>query len=247
MGKELEIVTNIWERLSQTLETSMKLKGDFFENDYVELAGDTFKLFGFAKKASALISQKKFENFLKGFNPRQIPTEEQLKKLEKYVTNEQRADFIADSISKILLSKSTKTCILMGTLLNSIIEKDNDVSYEEMICLNALLNFYDVDLDNYKLISQFINNNVRTPRGTVSLEGRIFNDFIKESNLNKASVRLTIEKCVSIQILSQEFDLDSDFDDDYISNSNVDLDEYHKVTLPGKMLYELIDKLSNNP
>ncbi|MBY7736290.1 hypothetical protein [Paenibacillus polymyxa] len=241
----LEIAKTVWERASNQLESFMKLKGEFLENDYVELVGDTSKLIGFAKKASALISQKKFEYFLKGFNSDSVPTEEQIEKLTNYINNEQRAEFISDSFSKILLSKSTKACLIMGILLNSIIEKDKDVSYKELVCFNALLNFYDDDINNFDHIFRFIS--INSKRGFASLNGATYNNYIINENLDKVGVQLTIDKCMNFQILSEYSDIDSSFDEDDISMSSVELEKYHKVTDPGEMLFNLISKLSNNP
>ncbi|HDA8047999.1 TPA: DNA-directed RNA polymerase, partial [Staphylococcus aureus] len=46
---------------------------------------------------SKIAAQKKFMYFLQGFNPEEIPSEEKLKKLKKYVNNEEKAMFISDT------------------------------------------------------------------------------------------------------------------------------------------------------
>lgn len=41
--------------------------------------------------------------FLNGFKPDEVPTDGQLVKLQDYVDNEAKAQFISDTLSKILL------------------------------------------------------------------------------------------------------------------------------------------------
>ncbi|HDF9766821.1 TPA: hypothetical protein PE730_001988 [Staphylococcus aureus] len=88
--------------------------------------------------------------FLQGFNPEEIPSEEKLKKLKKYVNNEEKAMFISDTLSKILLSKSTYANMLLGYLLNYIIENNEDLDMDYLIVVDALNNLYDKDIINFK-------------------------------------------------------------------------------------------------
>lgn len=99
---------------------------------------------------SKIVAQKKFMYFLQGFNPEEIPSEEKLKKLKKYVNNEEKAMFISDTLSKILLSKSTYANMLLGYLLNYIIENNEDLDMDYLIVVDALNNLYDKDIINFK-------------------------------------------------------------------------------------------------
>ncbi|HCX1648510.1 TPA: hypothetical protein OY313_002223 [Staphylococcus aureus] len=102
--------------------------------------------------------------FLQGFNPEEIPSEEKLKKLKKYVNNEEKAMFISDTLSKILLSKSTYANMLLGYLLNYIIENNEDLDMDYLIVVDALNNLYDKDIINFKKIYSINSRIVTTTR-----------------------------------------------------------------------------------
>lgn len=140
------------------IETYMQIKNDILENDYVQLLGDSSKMLGFLRSSSELILRKKFESFLKGFSLDEQPNEAQLQRLIKYIDDENKAEFIADTFSKILLSKSSRACLIMGSILNSIVENSEDLTHAHLVSINALMNFYDMDIENYKLLLFLLKN-----------------------------------------------------------------------------------------
>ena len=125
------------------------------ENDYVELVGDSSRIVGVLRKASELVSRNRFEAFLKGFRDIDNPTEEQLAKLIKYIDNEQKAEFIADTFQKILLAKSSKSCLIMGTIMQDIIESKDELTLEDLVCLDSLTNFFDFDIVHFRYICDY--------------------------------------------------------------------------------------------
>ncbi|WP_144498077.1 hypothetical protein [Bacillus paralicheniformis] len=140
------------EKALKHIESYIQIKNDILDNDFVQLVGDSSKIVGFLRGSSELIIRKKFESFLKGFSLDEKPTEVQLERLIKYIDDETKAEFIADTFSKILLAQSSKACMIMGSVLNEVVKNKDGLSHEHLTCINALLNFYDMDIENYKLL-----------------------------------------------------------------------------------------------
>jgi len=223
MGDKLPTI-NIIDALSEKLSTYLAIKDSILENEYVELLGDCSKVYGFLRNASKLVARKRFESFLKGFRDDEEPTEEQLAKLMKYIDNEQKAEFIADTFQKILLSKSSKSCLIMGTIMQDILKKKAELTLEDLVCLDALTNFFDCDFENYRYIC-----NDAYPK--TNKEFKLSTDWFvkcKEDDFSDASVLLTVSKAVSHQLMNKDDDLS------------------YSMTEPGDKLYEHILRISEN-
>lgn len=216
------------------METYMQIKNDILDNDFVQLLGDSSKIIGFLRGSSELILRKKFESFLKGFSLNEKPTEAQLERLIKYIDDETKAEFIADTFSKILLSKSSKACVIMGSILNNVVEDCEDLTHAHLISINALMNFYDMDIENYKLIlSLFKKQNNTMEKGQINLYH--INKEIKEKKLNRTSVLITLEKSVSHQLLFREMKVEIDVDPD-ADFADAETKEYFSLTSSGALL-----------
>lgn len=175
--------------------------------------------------------------FLQGFNPEEIPSEEKLKKLKKYVNNEEKAMFISDTLSKILLSKSTYANMLLGYLLNYIIENNEDLDMDYLIVVDALNNLYDKDIINFKKIYS-INSRIVT---TTRLRKEIGNNndyFSAIQTIEKLNFLRLIIKAVEI-----ETNLNYDNDDPEFSDIDVDQNEIYRKNNAGKLLYSTIKKV----
>lgn len=233
---KLDIFKNIDDKLSEYL----KLKDLILESDYVEVLGDTFKVVGILRKGSQLMSQKKFVSFLKGFSKSDSPTEEQLQKLSDYINSEQKAEFIGDIFSKILLSKSCKACLIMGSIMQKIVDYKDNLTHEDLVCIDALTKFFDVDIDNYK----FICKNILSQKGKNLYYNKFFRDNCKMAYKDESSILLTIEKSVSSQLLFRENEVDLSIDTDNLDLSNADNNEFFRISKPGSKLYDYITKLN---
>src|SRR5690606_38739778 len=102
-------------------------------------------------KINNYVIQKRFESCLKGFSE-DMPTEKQLEKLKKFINSPDRAEFISDSFRKVILSNSSKASMAIGTIINQIVIENQPLSYEKLASLNALSQFYDLDIENFKLL-----------------------------------------------------------------------------------------------
>ncbi|TWJ43933.1 hypothetical protein [Bacillus licheniformis] len=222
------------EKALKHMESYMQIKNDFLDNEFVQLLSESSKLVGFLRSSSELIVRKKFEAFLKGFSLDETPTEAQLERLIKYIDDETKAEFIADTFSKILLARSSKACVIMGSILNDVVENKDNLTHEHLTCINALMNFYDMDIENYKFLYDFLADEPALRKKWFGLSY-----MINEHNLNKSSIEITLEKSISTQIIQRGMELDIE-DGEMIDTKR---EEYYVLTSSGKLLGVYLNRI----
>lgn len=230
--------TTVLENTIDKIEKFLSIKESVLDNDYIQLFGESSKVISFLTKSSNLIIQRKFESFLTGFNLKNKPNEQQLLKLERYIDSEIKAEFIADTFSKILLSKSSKSCLVMGTILNSLVENNEDIKQEQLISINALINFFDIDLTNYIFICRHLD--IGIPK---YLPTEKFKEELLQNNLDNTGVWLTIDKCISLQIINRHDLLDLDINEETPSFSSGEVNRYFEINKAGQYLYQYIQRI----
>ncbi|WP_437831589.1 hypothetical protein ACQRXC_08180 [Niallia taxi] len=249
-----EVSKSIYEQASEHLKSYLKVKETILDNEYVQLAGDVSKLVAFVRGANELIINKKFNSFLNGFTERDQPTEEQMKRLIEYIDDESKAEFISDTFSKVLLSNSSKSCLLMGTLLKSIVEEGGDIKHEKLVCISALTSFFDVDIINFALFFEFYHwletkNNYNRNKKKKYERFLIYSlkEFVRAKGYNYSSLMLTIEKSVSSQLILRSYDADIavtfDKDSESTDVDTSDIDEYYTINSSGLYLYDYIRRI----
>lgn len=224
----------IKKKISEFLEE----KDSLLNNKYVQLLGDTSKIINLVRGTSELILQKKFESFLKGFSISGKPTEIQLEKLKKYIDNETKAEFVADTFSKILLSNSSKACLIMGTILKDIVEMGNDLKHEELIAINALKEFYDVDIVNFNIIQSVFVEKSEEKIGSTDILSKI-----KHNNLDDISVLMTLDKAAATQLLFVTTSVDMSTEVNKFENRRKEADNFYVMTSGGKLLTKYIKRI----
>jgi hypothetical protein len=234
-----EIVNEMAHVVTEKVHEFVELTEIVTENDFFKAAEEISSTVGVISKGANYLLQKKFEMFLKGFNENELPTQEQIDKLAKYIDNESKAEFVANTLSNILLSRSSKACLIMGSIMNSMVENKEDLKHEHLICIYALLNFFDMDLTNYKLIYEFMQNNGGE---SVNLYSSSLRKKVEDAGLNWTSIHLTIDRSVTNQVINKhgEIDVDVDVDEDFDADSSGDYYEYFRTTEPGNILYKHI-------
>ncbi|QBG56345.1 DNA-directed RNA polymerase [Bacillus amyloliquefaciens] len=231
------------------------LKKKIVENDYVEIFSELSPMLKFAKSIFDFAQEIKFNMFLKGFNEEDVPLDQQIQKLRKYIDNPTRAEFIANTINKILAANSSEACLIIGTILNSVVNENKDIEHEKLVVINALTSFFNHDIQNYREILDYINLNAEK----VNKNGNIIkkkpkvichNDVWGHCNNQKIqaeSMYLTLDKCVSFQIVNREYETrtDSSIDIDLESvEVDTELDEFYVISSAGFTLYKIIKRLS---
>ncbi|MEF2293127.1 hypothetical protein [Virgibacillus dokdonensis] len=221
------------EKISELLNAGK----EFLDNEYVKQFGQLSKMFNIIRGSAQIIANKKFERFLKGFNNGK-PTDVQIKKLANYIDDEKKAEYISDTFSKVLLSNSSKACLLMGSLLHDIVENKTNLSYQDLNCLSALVSFFDYDIDNYKWIFDNFSYRSNISESTIRMRAR-------KQKMEYMSIMLTVEKSVTHHLLIKRFEADSDASS---NGEDIDveseIDEYYVITDIGKKIMSYISRVS---
>ncbi|WP_368004422.1 hypothetical protein MHI58_09030 [Bacillus sp. FSL K6-2869] len=238
MKEVLKDESNALEKTLEKISNLLEVKNSILDNDYFQLIGDTSKIIGLFRSASELILKKKFESFLKGFSINEKPTEIQLEKLKEYIDDETKAEFVADTFSKILLSNSSKACLIMGTILKDIVEMRNDLKHEELIAINALKDFYDVDIFNFNIIQSVF---VEKSEEKIGLTDILFR--IKHNNLDDISVLMTLDKAAATQLLFKTSSVDMSTEVNDFENRRKEADDFYVMTTGGKLLTKYISRI----
>ncbi|WP_426552196.1 hypothetical protein [Bacillus pumilus] len=238
MKEVLKDESNALEKTLEKISNLLEVKNSILDNDYVQLLGDTSKIIGLFRSASELILKKKFESFLKGFSINEKPIEIQLEKLKEYIDDETKAEFVADTFSEILLSNSSKACLIMGTILKDIVEMRNDLKHEELIAINALKDFYDVDISNFNIIQSVF---VEKSEEKIGLTDILFK--IKHNNLDDISVLMTLDKAAATQLLFKTSSVDMSTEVNDFENRRKEADDFYVMTTGGKLLTKYISRI----
>ncbi|MFA1778831.1 DNA-directed RNA polymerase [Bacillus amyloliquefaciens] len=259
MSGEVKILVQRLEDLNQGLRDEFNgykdLKKTIVENDYVEMFSEISPMLKFAKNIFDFAQEIKFNMFLKGFNENDIPLDQQIQKLRKYIDNPIRAEFIANTINKILAANSSEACLIIGTILNSVVNENKDIEHEKLVVINALASFFNHDIQNFRKILDYINlkaEKTNKNRNIIIKEPKVIyhSDVWGQGNKQKIqaeSMYLTLDKCVSFQIVNREYETrtDSSIDIDFESvDVETELDDFYVISSAGFTLYKYIKRLS---
>ncbi|WP_342467292.1 hypothetical protein NSS65_13345 [Bacillus sp. FSL K6-1006] len=230
---------NILDRAIKHMESYLQVKNHILDNDYVQLIGDSSRVVGFLNNSAKLFNRKKLQSFLKGFSMNEDPSQAQLEKLIKYVDDEDKAEFISDTLSKILFSNSSKACVIMGTILKDIVEKRDVIKHEDLIAIKALTEFYDVDIVNFNIIQSVFVEKSEEKIGLIDILRKI-----KHSNLDEISMLMTLDKAAATQLLfvSTSVDMSTEIND--FENKRKEADNFYVMTSGGKLLTKYISRIS---
>ncbi|MFC9542258.1 hypothetical protein ACFTQ7_20615 [Lysinibacillus sp. NPDC056959] len=247
-------VEKIIEEIGEKIEKVSDFLTTVTDNELVKSSGEIFKFVDLGIKANNWISQKRFEQCLKGFTM-DDPTEQQLNKLKKFIDSPVKAEFVANTFRQVLLSNSSKASLIMGTILNSVVNDEKEVTHETLICLNALSHFYDIDINNLKLLNEYIDyvgpKELKIPRlgtkktGSFYVNGRL-TTFAKEKNVTRTSLLLTLEKSLGLQLITKELEPDIGVDIDVdmeMADVTQDIDEKYYFNSVGKLMLSLIQRI----
>ncbi|MCY7505140.1 hypothetical protein [Bacillus pumilus] len=233
-------IKTILEKLKNHNRSYSQLKSDIFDNDNVQLIVETSGIAKTLYKSYKFGSMLKFRAFLNGFSMNEDPTQAQLEKLEKYISvDDEKVEFISNFFSNILLSNSSKACVIMGTILKDIVDKESVVKHEDLIAINALKEFYDVDIVNFNIIeSVFIDKSEEK----IGLTDILFK--IKHNDLDDLSVLMTLDKAAATQLLFVTTSVDMSTDVNKFENRRKEADNFYVMTSGGKVLTKYINRIS---
>ncbi len=234
------------EQLNSIVEKYLKIKDEFLDNNYIDAIGDISKFLKFFKSMNEIRIKRKVLSFIEGFNLENNPTEEEIDKLILYVNNEKKAEFISDTLSKILFAKSRKACMIIGAMIGYLKDNLNELPVEYIICISGLTDLFDHDIEVLKYIYKWVNNEIdgqKKKNASWFYITKEFKELAKVNNVEISSLVMTIEKLVNSQYLLKRYNIDFDpiFDIDFPS---ADTSEGYKLTEVGTLLCRYIAKLN---
>lgn len=242
MENKLILVDGKIKDISTKLIEYLDFKDSIFENEFVESFGDSFKLVKLLKTGHDLISRRKFNAFLKGFCYDDTPTEEQLSKLNKYIDNEGKAEFIADMFSKALLSKSKLSNMVMGILLGDLINTRDNISIYHLLCADALEVFYDIDVKCFHQMVEYMKIEEKSFSEKFWGHKHSFIKNLDYEHFNKYGMfasNITIRKSLQNDLIALD-----NREKDYDGNEKGIYKTYY-LTEAGELFYTYIDKISS--
>jgi len=238
MGKDIgESLVMVLDKFKQISDDYSDVK-DLIVNDYnMELAEDSFKTLKMIHNTGKIFDMIKFRHFINGLNRNEI-TEEDLSKLIKYLDNKEKVEFVSNTFKKIINSNSKICCYIMGLIFNEIVNKNRQINQIDIAIINALGNLNDFDVLNFKNLMTVHYNYVKKSK-FISIS-TVEKKHAKELDISFAELSLTTEICAYSQIFFKRAEADLSIDEDDVSSSVLEYDEYYEITIIGEKLYQLI-------
>lgn len=235
------------------------------ENDAMELLGDCSKIAKFLVGSKKLVDRGMFSYFLKGFTIGDETEKEKLDKLKEYIDDEDKAMFISKTLESILNSKSKYASLILGYIINTLITTQKELNPKYIILSDALTHMFDHDIQNIRFIGDYCNYKIYDDRKEASKKKKRdvyfykkFKKILDENNIDKDILYLTLEKCISYQLMIKKVDSTTELDLDGMdvsydketddapeistgtASANTDVEESYSITIVGDLLYELI-------
>jgi len=162
------------------------------------VAAGVYNLWNFAKL-------QKFKRFLKRYAKsfqEESVTEEKIQKLKDYLKNERNLVFVSETIDNAIHAQSAVCSAILGGYAGQILAKTKEITYKDLIVINALRMLNDFDLEQFLFLYRFITN-----RGDgKDLSYRIYDlqTEVEELGQSPFSLEVTIEKLKNWQLLGYD-------------------------------------------
>ena len=213
------------------------------QNSLVPLKENLTNLVDWLEYVNTNISEKIiFKRFLKGLsskiNNQNIIDYKSKQKLDDYLSKQQNIEFVYNTIRKSLTANSLKCTELLAIIVGEILQKQLEMTQENITIIDALHSLNDYDLNNfYKIYKTMAENNFR----------RIRLDKLYEM-ISKDSIQISIYKLVNLQMFLQDsitihqgFRFGGDEDDPLNTIMNDD-EKFLSLYNISDKLFELLDK-----
>ena len=206
--------------------------------DWAEIFSKSSKVFGILAKSYNISQELFFKRFLKGLSTQINSTKsidyESKKKLADYLSKNKNIEYIYTTIRKSLTANSLNCTELLAIILGEILQKQLEMTPENITIIDALHTINDYDLNNfYKIYTAMQQESLRNIR-----LDKLYQIFTKES------IQISINKLVNLQIIFQDTitihqGLRFGGDEDDPLNTIMNDDEKFLI------LYDVSDKLFN--
>ncbi len=223
-----DVNTNIDE--FEILDTSLE--------DWTEILSKSSKVIGSIVKIYNVSEKITFKRFLKGLNSKinnkNIIDYKSKQKLDNYLSKNQNIEFVYTTIRKSLTANSLNCTELLAIIVGEILQKQIEMTPENITIIDALHSMNNYDLDNfyiiYKLISEIDNRNLRLDK--------------LYSRVDKSTVQISVNKLINLQLFIQDTITTHQgmrWEDDSTDPLNTIMDDSEKFL----SLYNVSDKLFN--
>lgn len=152
--------------------------------------------------------------------------EKSINQLYDYVSNEERAFFISDSLRKIILCNSRISSSIIAYIMGEIVENDRNFEHRDAVLYSALLQMTDYDIRNFKYLMENAIGRFKEDDGIID-ETKIIN--------NKESFEITMQICASTGVFRTE--------NSVVNNETFYSGNFLKVTDTAYSLLKYIDKV----
>ena len=239
------LLTDGFNKFSNALVKLTEMQQEVLDNDYMELLGDLSKITHFLKAANDIRIKHQLTAFLKGFNINN-GTEQEINKLIKSINNPKKAEFISDTLAKILFAKSKKGCTVIGAMIGELKNNTNDLPIKYIVCVSGVPDLFDHDIDVIKYIYKWVNNNIDGKNSfsptTHFVITKEFLDIAAKNSISRNQLFLTLDKLINLQYIEKKTEFKADITIPTLGN--IIIDERYILTPIGELLGKYIIKLS---
>lgn len=203
-----DVISQVNDKILEYSKIYKDNKDALIDTNALELFDDISKGIKLIHTIGKTFDLIKFNKFLKGLGKGEI-REEDIEKLVNYIDNSSKADFIAQTFKKIVVSNSKNACCLLGLLYFEVVDKNKEINYEELIIYDALDKINDIDIDIfYELFRSF-----KLKEGEFITDEQI-KAFVDNANISKSSVEVCLQKLGQLSLFKYDkiykFDLGED-------------------------------------
>lgn len=125
--------------------------------------------------------------------------QEEVEKLEKYLSKKENLQFISEIIESGLQAKAVKCAAILGVLAGRSIKNKKELNQEDVVLITTLKEVNDIDLENFITLIESFQVYQKSDGWDFEAEFRTL-EMYKQGivwpmlNITKASLELTIEK-----------------------------------------------------
>lgn len=206
--------------------------------DWTEILSKSSKVIGGITKIYNISEKILFKRFLKGLsskiNNQNIIDYKSKQKLNDYLSKQQNVEFVYNTIRKSLSANSLNCTELLAIIVGEILQKQIEMTQENITIIDALHSLNDYDLSNFYKIYKFI---LETNSRTIRLD-KLY------CLVNKSTIQISVSKLVNLQLLIQEMLTTNQgirWNDDSEDATNTPMKDSEKFL----SLYGVSDKLFN--
>lgn len=249
--------------LKETIDEYSDIKDSLINEELLELVGDCSKIVKVLVVSKKIKDKFIFKHFLKGFSIGEQAEKEKLDKLKRYINDEDKALFVSQILDNVLNSKSKYSSFILGYMLNTMIKNSDELSPKYVILAEALTHMFDHDIKHIKLLGDFYNNRLDSDKEYKGCKEKFYIDeyfmhILDEKSYSFQDMHLTIEKCISYQLIEKKSETSTKLDltklkvererDEYFNDYYLDGDaiaetfikDSYKMTIVGDLLYEIM-------